>query len=1108
MSLPIEYIRELLAGISNDKIDNIITQTDARRILQEVKEDSKNYPNFDISLTEKATHIAYLLISCGCSLLEQENIKSGEGLLILEKAGKILSDSFKYNSEEMDTKDNNLLISGMALYAAKQFSRSFIVLDNVNLEFPIGKMIILFLKKDFMSLIQMASSVFFIRETEELDIQEFDNWIISHEIARCFLIISDFMYTGNEDNFTLVNNILGKLERISFESNLILNWLIIRLLKIIFLTYQDVTFWSTLPPFLPLSSMTKNYIRLLCSLKSPITELWPSQTESLPLALGNSNGGVINLRTSGGKTRVAELAILKMLTENPTSKVLYLAPFRSLAFEIEQSLSKIFEPLDITVSQLYGGATANVSDFEIIGFSQVIIATPEKAKALIRSGTELENEVKLIIIDEGHLFGAEKRHIKNEIFFNHLQKISDLKGIRMLLLSAVLPNAPELAQWLTNDSSLVAKSGWKPSLERLGLLVWNGNQVNLEWKSEGSPFNPSFIKKAPLGFGRRRNFFPNNKNEAVAATAIRLSGIGTVMIYSARANSIDGLAKNVLMALGENPEDFPWDFRQWKIFENICKEELSDDDIILVAARKGIICHSNRLPTQVRIAIEKLMRSKEALIIIASSTLAQGVNIGISTVIVSTPYYSAEPINNRDFWNICGRAGRAFSDVEGKILYAIDTSDAKNAWQIKKDYQLAQNYFNDQQMEKVQSGLLMVLNYFNSLSAQIGIEFTFLIEMVANDFIKSDIADDTVNRLNYFFDLIDDELLAMHENLGNDFSLDWMDDTFRNSLAIIQADRDNEDLYILLLKSRAKALLKRMPDRTIRRKAIASGVPLSLAKSLIDDLEYFRNLSSNFIDSIQNGENKIESINIIVQNIEHWSIQNASTVIENIPDQSVLNVIRKPWLSGMPLKEIRKIDTNIDNIAKDYYGFNLPWIINGIAQIFDKEVEKEINKIYSNLAILVELGLPDMTAVNIYLAGVRSRNVALELSSKEIFNSRNVSQIEKILTNFPSEDIEITEEANLWVNTFSENIDLVGEQTISFPAFTLGSDSHKDRLYIREANQKCFLTSVDGYYNINVRSTSDLPFIKIANIPSLYFELVDNIWYLKSYNPQLKVKYN
>ncbi|EAD5953246.1 DEAD/DEAH box helicase, partial [Listeria monocytogenes] len=148
--------------------------------------------------------------------------------------------------------------------------------------------------------------------------------------------------------------------------------------------------------------------------------------------------------------------------------------------------------------------------------------------------------------------------------------------------------------------------------------------------------------------------------------------------------------------------------------------------------------------------------------------------------------------------------------------------------------------------------------------------------------------------------LIDDELLAMHENLGNNFNLDWVDDTFRNSLAIIQADRGNKELYILLLKSRANALLKRMPDRTIRKKAIASGVPLSVAKALIDDSEYFRNLSFNFIDSIQSGENKSEAINVILQNIELWSRQNAGTVIENIPDQSVLNVIRQPWLSGMP----------------------------------------------------------------------------------------------------------------------------------------------------------------------------------------------------------------
>lgn len=83
----------------------------------------------------------------------------------------------------------------------------------------------------------------------------------------------------------------------------------------------------------------------------------------------------------------------------------------------------------------------------------------------------------------------------------------------MLLLSAVLPNANELADWVAADTSLVAKSEWKPALERLGLLLWDGNRVRLEWESEGKPFNPNFVQKAPLGFGKRRNMFPNNKKK-------------------------------------------------------------------------------------------------------------------------------------------------------------------------------------------------------------------------------------------------------------------------------------------------------------------------------------------------------------------------------------------------------------------------------------------------------------------------------------------------------------------------------------------------------------------------------------------------------------------
>ena len=78
-----------------------------------------------------------------------------------------------------------------------------------------------------------------------------------------------------------------------------------------------------------------------------------------------------------------------------------------------------------------------------------------------------------------------------------------------------------------------------------------------------------------------------------------------------------------------------------------------------------------------RLALEKLMRSTAPKIIVATTTLGQGVNVGISTIIVPTPYVSGKKMTKRDFVNICGRAGRAFVDGEGKILFAIDETQKR-----------------------------------------------------------------------------------------------------------------------------------------------------------------------------------------------------------------------------------------------------------------------------------------------------------------------------------------------------------------------------------------------------------------------------------------------
>lgn len=1102
MSIPTDYISDLLNELSQGRLDNLITQADARRILQEVKEIPENYPDFDPLLTEKATHIAYALLSCGCSLMEKSNsnFTATESLSILEKAGKLLSDIYKYNDDEFDGKDYNLLISGMALYAAKQYSRAFIVLNNVNLDFVVGQIVIQFIKKDFNSLLQNVNQVFFEPPNELSDIQSLDEWVISHEIARIFLMVVDFVQTGNQSNFVSIDNIFDKLLSIATESNLISYWLIVRLLKIILSTFQEASLWTILPPLLPAQHITENYIRLLSGFKPAITELWPSQTMAIPLAVGENSGGVINLRTSGGKTRVAEIAILNTLSKHIVSKTLYLAPFRSLAFEVEQSLSKTFAPLGITVSQLYGGSTANVTDFELIKQSQVIVATPEKAKALIRCGSGLETELKLIVIDEGHLLGAEERYIKNEIFLTHVNEFASRNQIKMLLLSAVLPNANELADWVAADTSLVAKSEWKPALERLGLLLWDGKRVRLEWESEGKPFNPNFVQKAPLGFGRR-NMFPNNKKEAIAVTAVRLAKTGTVMIYSARANSIEGLAESVLLALGEHPENFLWDCSLWNVFESVCKEELSENDIILIAARKGVICHNNRLPTLVRIAMERLMRSKPPLIIIASSTLGQGVNVGISSIIVSTPYYDQNCISNRDFWNICGRAGRAFSDVEGKILYAIDTTE--EAWKVSKNRNLARNYFDNRQMERVQSGLLIALKGIYENAMKTNTDFNLLVEAIANDFIYSDINEKFAEWINRLFDYLDDELLAMHENFCLDENdVAWVDGVFRKSLAIIQADSSRENEYIRLLQARTKALLKKVPDKRSRQKIIASGIPLSVSQRMLDSIEDFRALALSFASQSTSDE-YIAQIDRIVREIEIWSNLNAKYLVGDIPEQECLDLIRHDWISGMPLSEIIKNEPTAEKITKDYYGFTLPWIIHGISQLFDPVWEETIVQTYSSIAMFVELGLPNITSSNIYMAGVRSRSAALELASIDIFNGKSVPEIKRILTSVEVSKENISNIAQVWIDLFSNTAKSQSPKRVSFPSFTWNRDDLPDRLYLREQKNQYYLLSSDGYFCEKVESTKDLPFSKIANIVGLYFECREGTWYLQSYNPRI-----
>jgi hypothetical protein len=1086
----------------------LFAQAHAKHVLHEVREAPENFPSFDPSLDDKVTFSAYALLAAGCSLVEQGDLLEGSNAM--ERAASLLHYAHGPAATESRESGFHVLVSAMAFYAAGHYSRAFVTIRTVEEQTPAARIVAAFIRKDVPSLIGRLNEVL-LSETPEFDDQaDLDEWAVTLAIARAVAVTLEFIFIGDRDAFAYAESQLSHAAVIASCGGHPAWWWIVRVLRLMLRDLGDASPWRVLPPYFGATSseILGSYVRLQAFAKHPVAELWASQRTALPLALNPANrGGVVNLRTSAGKTRVAELAILQTLIADPAARVFYLAPFRSLALEVEHTLASTFSWLGHGVSHLYGGSQVSTVDTELAAESAITIATPEKARALLRAAPDVFENVKLLVVDEGHLIGASERFVRNEVFVDHLRALARATGARLLLLSAVLPNPQELAEWVAGDRDAVAISPWKPSAERFGLLRWNGSRVRIDWQGEVASFNPSFVEARPLGFSRRRKPFPNDKNEAIAASAVRLSAVGPVMVFTGRAVSVPTLANAVLLALGEEPSDHPWPDHEWRVVEAVCREELEPDALELRAARAGVVCHSNRLTPQVRLALEHLMRSKAPKIIIATTTLGQGVNVGISSVIVATPYISEETIGKRDFWNICGRAGRAFVDGEGKILYAID--DTRERWQIERDDALAKGYFEGAGGNRVESGLLFVVRHLKDLAAQAGVAFDVLIELAANNDFSRIGAD--ANIAEGVCDLLDDELLALHSdptiNPEESEPEEWVEQVFRNSLAALQArasgGQELADDVLAFLRARAASVLRRVPAAA-RSAVVSSGLPMSVAIRAHESLATFGAIAS----TCQVESPLLADAAGAVRAIEEWARRQAAPVTGEMPAPAKLDAIREGWLSGTGLQVLSTMDADAREISKDLYGYRLPWIIHAAAQQLRNADEGDKADALARLALLVELGVPSERAARIFLAGVRSRAGASELATLDVDFGSRISQISRNLR-----DQEFVDEVRPLVSAETAGwLDLMvadGSRwrrapTPEFGAFELAGSEAATVLHARRIGGRVFLVSIEGTTRIEVGSTQELPFDEVANDPRIAFTKSDGVWSMSIRDPRLE----
>jgi superfamily II DNA/RNA helicase len=449
-------------------------------------------------------------------------------------------------------------------------------------------------------------------------------------------------------------------------------------------------------------------------------DLWPSQLEAAARVLDTTENLVLSLPTSAGKTRIAELCILATLAEG--KRVVFVTPLRALSAQTETVLERTFVPLGKTVSTLYGTTGASSVDESILRDRDIVVSTPEKLDFALRSDPELLNDVGLIVLDEGHMIGPSERDVRYEVQIQRLLRRSDAASRRIVCLSAILPEGTDIADfvnWITDDrpDGLIS-SNWRPTTLRYGEVIWrNGHgRLNLIVGQE-NPYVPRFLTSKAIPGSKRKSLFPNNQQELTLATAWQFVAEGqTVLIFCPLKKSVNAFARVIVKLLqqGALPSLFNGDLAALDTAITVGREWFGVDHPILECLRNGIAIHHGSLPAPFRKEVEKLLRQGLLSLTVSSPTLAQGLNLSASALVMHSLWRNREIIDTAEFRNIVGRAGRAFVDSTGLVVHPMfnPSATARHNWAT---------LIQDSRMRDLRSGLTrLISSLLQRLSDSIG----------------------------------------------------------------------------------------------------------------------------------------------------------------------------------------------------------------------------------------------------------------------------------------------------------------------------------------------------------------------------------------------------
>jgi hypothetical protein len=423
--------------------------------------------------------------------------------------------------------------------------------------------------------------------------------------------------------------------------------------------------------------------------RKPIFETLAPQRKTLGeqgLARAAHRAVVVSLPTSSGKTLVAEFRTLQALSLFAEARgwVAYTAPTRALVNQVARRLRHDLAPLGIVVERVSPALDIDSVEAAILSDSapetqfNVLVTTPEKLDLMLRAGWEerIGRPLCLVIVDEAHNIANDRRGIKLELLLATINR--DCRNAQFLLMTPFIDNAEDIAQWLdpASNQAVQLQIDWQPNDRIIALVKPSQGSKRGDFslslrtlvtsrKTLAIQEDLPIGENRPLGMPWSDSKQPNSLAAATSSVLARRGGTITLVQQPRYAWTV---ARRLSEGVPEQPSESDERVRSIRRF---LANEFGEDVALNEMIKRGIGVHHSGLPDDVKALMEWMLEEGHLQHLVATTTIAQGVNFPVSNVVFAShqyPYGIDMPA--ADFWNIAGRAGRVDQGQIGVIALA------------------------------------------------------------------------------------------------------------------------------------------------------------------------------------------------------------------------------------------------------------------------------------------------------------------------------------------------------------------------------------------------------------------------------------------------------